>query len=359
MTALKGAVFFLFKKYMASPVPTAPPSTYGLKSYAPMSSQTNQMASNYQSTAPMSSNQLNAYGSQLYSNTPNSTRVVNTNPLTGAFPQNNPQPQPGPAPVPQPSQPSVEDQARSQYFSFLDNQLGELPGLQSNLESQIGNSYGSNKSTIDTNLNNTLTDLGTSKTNITDNKISSIRDLDKYMINQLKAGDTYLGNRGASDSSANNQLQYAFGRVGTQGRADVSKQANQLYAQVDTQMTKAKTLAQDEVQKLDTWKNNQLLEVSKYIQSLRGNIDQAKATYIQSYLANIDNQVNNYKQTVSNWIVNKADSLGQVVSQLQQYGIAPNTGISDPSMPTLGQGASADNTNYLYGVAKKDQNLGY
>lgn len=356
MTALKGAVFFLFKKYMASPVPTAPPSTYGLKSYAPMSSQTNQMASNYQ--APISntnSGQLNAFGQSWYAGN-GTNQVAKTNTSTGAI---IPQPQPGPAPAPQPSQPSVEDQARNSYFSFLDNQLGELPGLQSNLESQIGNSYGSNKSTIDTNLNNTLTDLGTSKTNITDNKISSIRDLDKYMINQLKAGDTYLGNRGASDSSANNQLQYALGRVGTQGRADVSKQANQLYAQVDTQMTKAKTLAQDEVQKLDTWKNNQLLEVSKYIQSLRGNIDQAKATYIQSYLANIDNQVNNYKQTVSNWIVNKADSLGQVVSQLQQYGIAPNTGISDPSMPTLGQGASVDNTNYLYGVAKKDQNLGY
>ena len=88
-------------------------------------------------------------------------------------------------------------------------------------------------------------------------------------------------------------------------------------------------MAQDQLNQLNTWKNNQLLQVTDYINQLRGNIDQAKQQYIQSWLANMDNQVGNYKNTVASWIVNKADSLNQVVSQLKQYGIVPNTSIAN------------------------------
>ena len=55
---------------------------------------------------------------------------------------------------------------------------------------------------------------------------------DNFNLNQLKAGNTYLGVRGASDSTAGNQLAYALGKIGTQQRSGIEKQANQLYAQV-------------------------------------------------------------------------------------------------------------------------------
>ena len=75
--------------YQPVPQPTAAPSTHGVTSYLPISSQTNPLASNYH--APMSvansSNQLNAYGAPLYSNNVWNTnnRVATTNPLTGAI----------------------------------------------------------------------------------------------------------------------------------------------------------------------------------------------------------------------------------------------------------------------------------
>jgi hypothetical protein len=73
------------------PVATAPPSSYGLTSYAPMSSTSNPTAANYVNTAPMSvpgsSTQLNAYGAPLYSNNAWNTnnQVAKTNTLTGAL----------------------------------------------------------------------------------------------------------------------------------------------------------------------------------------------------------------------------------------------------------------------------------
>lgn len=81
---------------LPKPVPTTAPINNGLQSYAPMSSQTNQMASNYQ--APMSRNdgQLNAFGAPIAASNPYNTTqpVVKTNTSTGAV-----LPQPGPAPA--------------------------------------------------------------------------------------------------------------------------------------------------------------------------------------------------------------------------------------------------------------------
>ena len=101
----------------AKPVPTAAPSTYGLKQYYPMSSQTNPMASNY--IAPSSSNtgQLNAYGAPLSKTNAYSTneRVVKTDPLIGTF-----APTAGPAPQPQP-QPQAEDPNQA-IWNQIDNE---------------------------------------------------------------------------------------------------------------------------------------------------------------------------------------------------------------------------------------------
>ena len=343
---------------MGSPVPTPTiaPSAYGLNSYAPQSSQTNQYASNYQTilrqSVPNSSTQLNAFGAPLYNTNSYGTtnRVANTNVNTGALISTS---QPGTASVQQQvaSQPSAEEQARNAYFSYLDNQYNQLPGLQSSLSDQINNLFNSQSGSINSSLDQTLNSLGTSKNNITDNKTSSLRDLGNQMMNQLKAGNTYLGVRGASDSTAGNQLAYALGKIGTQQRSGIEKQANQLYAQVDTQIANAKSVAQDQLNQLNTWKNNQLLQVTDYINQLRGNIDQAKQQYIQSWLANIDNQVSNYKNTVASWIVNKADSLNQVVSQLQQYGIAPNTSIANGTISSPMWGQSGQNSGtQLYGT---------
>lgn len=120
------------------PVPTQAPQANGINFYAPMSSQVNPLASNYINTAPMSvpnsSNQLNAFGAPLYSTNAwnTTTRVANTDPLTGELVTQEPTPQPGPAPS-QPSQPSAEDQLKSELDSIFNPVFSALAGQESTL----------------------------------------------------------------------------------------------------------------------------------------------------------------------------------------------------------------------------------
>ena len=257
----------------------------------------------------------------------------------------------------QQQQPSAQDQALSSYNSYLDNELSELPGLQSSLNDQVNNQYTGSQSTINSGLTQTLNNLGDSNNQIDTNKATSLRGLDQSMQNQLKGANTYLGVNGASNSTAASQLAYALGKVGTQARTNVETQANGLYAQVQTQMNNAKSVAQDQLQQLDTWKNSQLDQISQYIGTLKGNIDQTRANYIQSTLQNIDNQVNTYKQAVVSWITNQATSLGQLTSQLQQYGIGPNANITTPTLNGVNtNSANTDMTQYLFGNTTKKDN---
>lgn len=261
-----------------------------------------------------------------------------------------------------PGAPSVEDQARNDYFAYLDSQMSSLPGVQSSLEGQIGNAYQGQRSSINTALQTTQNNLDQSRNEITENKVSSLRDLDQSMMNQLRAGNVYLGSRGAGDSSASDQYAYALSKMGTQSRSDVQRQANQLYSQVNTQWNNAQSVAQDQLNQLDTWKNSQLADIGQYVQSLRGNIDAARATYIQDRLSQIDNQVNTYKNAIATWISSNADSVGQVINQLQQYGISPNTSITSSGIPSTnwtGGGQTGGNAIFGYGGQRKDERTGY
>ena len=255
------------------------------------------------------------------------------------------------------SQPSVEDQQRNAYFEYLDKMAGGLGGQQSDLEGQVNNLFGSQSQSINTGLQGSLGQLDLSRQNISSNKATSLRDLDVNMRNQLRAGNIYLGAKGASDSSATNQYALALGKAGSQNRTEVMKQANQLYAQVDQQTSQVKALAQDELQKLETWKNNNLLQISQYIQSLRGNIDQAKANYIQQQLAALDNQVNSYREAVTNWVTTKATSLSQLQQQLQQFGVGPNPTINSGSLAQLSMGGQSNYTP-LFGQLRRDETTG-
>lgn len=255
---------------------------------------------------------------------------------------------------------SAEDQARQAYFNYLDNQYNSLPGLQGDLEGQVNNLYNSQTGSINSGLTQTLNNLSQSQDDVTSNKVSSLRDLDSYLQNQLKAGNYYLGTRGAGDSSASNQYNYALSKIGAQNRTNIQNQANQLYAKINTQMDNAKSIAQQQLNELDTWKGNQLIEVSKYIQGLKGNIDTAKANYLQSWLTTIDNNVATYKNAVASWIVNKANSLGDVMSQLQRAGIGPDATIYTPSTGmTWGTGSTTSNGTDLFGNYTNSQKKDY
>lgn len=232
-----------------------------------------------------------------------------------------------------PSQPSAEDQARNQYFSFLDQQSGMLPETQKTLESQVNGLFSGSQSSINTALQGSLGDLNLSGQKIDTNKATSLRDLGQELTSQLSAGARYLGSiPGAANSTASGMYNFALGKVGNKARADVMKQTNELHANLDNQIAKVKATAQDQLAQLDTWKNTQLTQIAQYIQQQRGQIDQAKAAYIQSRLQNIDAQANSYKQSLVQWAMNNSTTLDGLKQKLSAFSQGNPTDITNPGI---------------------------
>lgn len=258
-------------------------------------------------------------------------------------------------PNPQPSQPSQEDQARNAYFSYLDNAAGQLSQTKSELENQIGSMVNSSTSSINTSLNNALGDLSLSRQNVETNRATSLRDLEQNMRNQMTAGQRYLGSiPGASNSTATGMYNYALGKLGNQNRSNLQQQANTLFSNIDNQVAKVKSTAQDQMQQLYSWRDSQLSSIAQYIQQQRGNIDLQKAQYIQGQLAKVDTEMAQYRQAISSWAVYNSNSLQQLQQNLSSWSTNQPTNITQPSFPAMSFGNTSQNTGTnLYGTTTK------
>ncbi len=262
-----------------------------------------------------------------------------------------------PAPTPQPGQPTGPS-SQDQYFSYLDQVAGNLPGTQSNLEQQVNNLFSGSQGTINTAMSGSLAELGTQKEKVASNAATSLRDLSQSMRNQLKAGQSYLGGiPGASTSTGANQYNAALTKQGNQNRANLAKQSNELSANIDLQVNKVKQTAQDQLSQLETWKNNELLKVANFIQQQRGQIDQQKASYIQQQLYNLDNQVNTFKQGLYTWAMNNSTTLDQLKQKLAAFSGGNPTDIMQPGWEQLqvGMPTSESGVDYtgVQNLAKK------
>lgn len=350
---------------MASPVPTSAPSTYGLKQYYPMSSQTNQMASNYQSTAPMSSNQLNAYGSQLYSSTPNSTRVVNTNPLTGAFPQNNPQPQPGPAPQPQQDSGPSQEQLLNDIFGPTDNYLNEyasnIQSQQPLAEQNINTNYGISKESLVNQNTSGLNQLGQMSTEAGQTKESADSNAVR-LFNELKRGGIQrFGGASSAGEAYNtltgNELQRNLGTIQKTWSGTVEK-INSYKVDLENKFSTA-------LQTLDQQKNEALQNAQQFFQDkmlevtrMKAENQSAKATAQLGLLQDLRNKVYainmqelQYKQSLA---ANKQASEASVSQYAQQ--MLDNITGGDKSLQAGLMGMQgATNTNLTMGANQQAQ----
>lgn len=268
---------------------------------------------------------------QVYTPPSNTYRGVLGDSTSSTWTNNSSVPTASTSTAPSQSGPSPEDQARTQYFSYLDSQAGMLPETQRTLENNVNSLFSGSKSSIDTATAGSLGDLNLSSQKVDSNKASSIRDLEQNMRNQLSAGQKYLGGiPGAANSTAGNMYNYALGKIGNQNRANLLKQTNELHANIDNQVAKVKATAQDQLNQLDTWKNTQLSQIAQYIQQQRGQIDAAKANYIQSQLQNIDAQATAYKQSLTQWAMNNSTTLEGLKQKLAGFAQGNPTDIKQP-----------------------------
>lgn len=255
-----------------------------------------------------------------------------------------------PAPQPaQPSGPSPEEIYKQQqisnisnkwngYFSTLDNILGGLPGQADTLKSTANIQAGQSVNDLTASTDQSKADLYKSEDKINTNQVKSLKDISSNIRNLMQAGNTYLGAKGAGDSSAVNQYAYALTKLGSQQRGDVTAQTNDMLNDVNDRLSKVNNVYTQEKQRIDSELNIQINNIASWLATQQQAIQQAKAqgqldkgTDIQALTENLYNiavqkatQLQNVFQdqqaALQTWALNNSNSLKEAQSKLGSYG---------------------------------------
>jgi len=251
----------------------------------------------------------------------------------------------------QSSGPSYEDQMRGQidsgynnYFSELDNMLGGLDTQRQAQENIANNSFQGNLTDLGLQREQNLNELSTQERKAEEGQVKTLKDISSNIRNLMSAGNTYLGSRGAGDSSAVNQYGYALTKLGSQQRGDVMGQTRQILSDIGDRKSKLDNIYMQEKSRLTTEKDNAIQGVASWFADAQNQLRQAKAQgqlsksqdlqalttnlYNQAVqqLTNIQNQTAQRQSQLESWALNNSKSLAEAKANL--------AGVSQYSAPT-------------------------
>jgi hypothetical protein len=231
------------------------------------------------------------------------------------------------------------------YLANLNEMFNSGLGAQKASQDQIvQNSLASGLSSLGTQKELGMADLGAEETKVQQNQVKNFKDISSNIRNLMQAGNTYLGSMGAGDSSAVNQYAYGLTKLGSQQRGDVTSQTANLLNEIGGRKFKLGTIYNDEVQKLQTDAGNKLLQVQSEfndkqneIRLMIANGELSKASDLASMSKTIldqsiarANQVNtemaNRRATLETWAMSNSQTLAQLQANLQKVSeyTAPN-----------------------------------
>lgn len=224
------------------------------------------------------------------------------------------------------------DNTYNAVFEGLDRQAGLLPGQRTEFEGQVNTSANLQQQGIQSQTAATSAKLGTAREDVRARQATGVRDLASNMRNMLQAGNNYLGTRGAGDSSAAGLYNYALGKESTRARSDLMSQASSQIKDIDMKEVDIKTLADQETNNLNMWKNDQLGKVSQWfnqqvmgIEQQRGQARQAKEQAklevlqnAQGYLQQLDQQATQYGTQLQQWATDRLSQINNVKMQMGQ-----------------------------------------
>ena len=173
------------------------------------------------------------------------------------------------------------------------------------------------------------TQLQSGQEQIEGQRASSLRDIGSNIKNAFQAGNIYLGARGAGDSSAANQYQFALSKeAGKQSGAlneFVNTQKNQLQANYDTQMgeiaqwfANAQTQIQQQIASGQLSKSQDITNLSKDI------LNQALA-----YKQQIQQDASNRYNALVEWAASNSTNINQLTQNISQIPQAIGTPTVD------------------------------
>jgi hypothetical protein len=203
--------------------------------------------------------------------------------------------------------PSMEDQLRGQISSAWDQWTNEM--------GNIGNQYLPEQRTAQENIANTQLQAGQGTINT--QKAASLRDIANTTKNAFQAGNIYLGLRGAGDSSAANQYNFAVSQ-------EAAKQSGQLNEFVNTQMNNLQSTHDQQIQEIALWFSEKQQAIKEAIANGQLNKSQDINNLSMNILNNAISAANQVKADTSarynalvEWAGNNSTNLQQLGSNIR------------------------------------------
>lgn len=246
------------------------------------------------------------------------------------------------------------DSLYTDTFSALDSQLAGLDSQRAGQERVAGNTYQQGYNTLSNQYKQNSGDIDTSQKR-------SLNDLGSTIRQLFQSGNTLLGTRGASDSSAANQYSYALTKMGSQQRGDIM-------GELDRRRSNLKQTYDTNLQNLELQKNNQLQQIAQWyadsqnsIRGIRADLQRQKSQEALNYAISIANQINqntaNQRNALDTWVMNHAKTLQEAQAGMAQnaqnlpafQGLnAPITGGTTGGYNMFGFGSNDQDKNRLF-----------
>jgi len=167
------------------------------------------------------------------------------------------------------------------YDDYVNRDLNKLLEMinvdQSTNLNKIQNRFGTEKTTLDSKLDRTLSGLANARTDVENTKKTSISDVGRDFARKLQGGALSLSARGASDSSAFGQMGLGLAGAQAQSRGDIFNQANSQFGQIGNQEAGAQSDFNDQLRLLEDWQRNESQNLLQKYADQRTRIEREKA----------------------------------------------------------------------------------
>jgi len=219
-------------------------------------------------------------------------------------------------------------------FSELDRQLSALPKRRAEMEGYVGKLSEGQVQLAKNEEARNIKGLEESKTEETSRGKASLRDLEGDIRNQMEAYQRYFGSMGAGDSSAPLVASEAITKAGLKTRGNILTERNKALATLDSKISDVRSVTQDQLIKIDQWKNSELVDIANDFSSAMDNLQSAKANAsaekqrainqeifgladnFNARLRQLDDMVVNYKMSVSEWNMQRTADLQDYATKL-------------------------------------------
>jgi hypothetical protein len=263
-----------------------------------------------------------------------------------------------------PSVPSREDQVRGDINGAYNGYFQQLDSMFSGLNDQAGaqnqiveNTTNQGKSDLTAANDQNQNIINNQRTKTESNRTKNLQDVSDNIGNMFQAGNVFLGAKGAADSSASNQYAYALTKLGTKQRGDINMNTDNILNDINTRETNLRTVYTQELSKLETTRQNQLLQVGQWLADAQNQIKQARANGELSKgkdLASLSTQLLNYamqsasqiqaynlsqRQQLDSWAQNTST---QINNDKQQMGTIGNVAYNLPQAQQINGAPQVD-----------------